>query len=505
MKFKLFNPILASITVALPLFSIVGCAQNNEVDTLYQKLLNLEKVSKVEIIKDAPNLKGKFVVHFHQLLDPATPDAGSFEQRLEIGFKSLQAVNVFVVNGYTLENSGINRPRISQIIDHYNANYFSVEYRYFNSSAPKAGSIAKEWDPDYWKYLNSKLASQDFHIILEQLKTIFKGKWIMEGGSKGGQATNVMAHYYPTDMNAYVAFVPPLAFKNVSDVASKGTDLDSNDLNRWAYGDIGADFLSTEELASRKKAIAIIDYYVLKHKNLMLEKLKEERKKVKSFITELASIKPMYSIYLSVFITAHSFWQENDWDNTKQLCQEIIDNPKTQTTLDDVYNSVIAGTNAEDPLYAYEIQAWKEMGKCNYGDIDLIANYIADNIGEPKITKETILGYIDIDEEDRAAFSSRMDFTDPIREQITFDANLYTTLNNFFTTKSDANVIEIHGGLDPWRAYYKQVEDWKESGQLANNIHVFVCPDQSHSGAVINALPENKKQEVWSLLDSWVA
>ncbi|MFX8766579.1 hypothetical protein ABTM49_20540, partial [Acinetobacter baumannii] len=65
-------------------------------------------------------------------------------------------------------------------------------------------------NPVDWKQLTIKNAADDLHAIVSSLKRLYKGKWVATGASKGGQTSLFYKCYYPTDVDATVAYVAPI-------------------------------------------------------------------------------------------------------------------------------------------------------------------------------------------------------------------------------------------------------------------------------------------------------
>ncbi len=163
-------------------------------------------VSIDEIVQSGEVFAEKYVVWFEQPIDWQNPDMGTFLQRAEIGFMGWDAVNVVNVGGYALRDSRFTRDDRHELAKMYSGNYINIEYRYFAKSAPEG--LSKR-SAALWEYLTDENAANDFHSIMEQLKSILSGKWVFTGASKGGQMTNLFSYYYPNDADAYVAYVTP--------------------------------------------------------------------------------------------------------------------------------------------------------------------------------------------------------------------------------------------------------------------------------------------------------
>ena len=83
----------------------------------------------------------------------------------------------------------------------FNTNIVLVEYRYFDKSMPT---------PCLWQYLTVENSLYDLHHVNQTLRTMYKGKWIATGISKGGQTTMFYRSYFPDDVDISVPYVAPL-------------------------------------------------------------------------------------------------------------------------------------------------------------------------------------------------------------------------------------------------------------------------------------------------------
>jgi len=117
-----------------------------------------------------------------------------FYQRVYILHKGLNHPNVLVTEGYQI-NHRLHEP--SKMLD---ANQITVEYRYCGQSVPAKMD---------WTYLNHTQAMQDFYKIQNELKKIYKKKWIVTGVSKGGTTAAIYKLQYPKAVKAAMAYVAP--------------------------------------------------------------------------------------------------------------------------------------------------------------------------------------------------------------------------------------------------------------------------------------------------------
>lgn len=147
-------------------------------------LLRLEGVVSVdEIVQsgDSKPFAEKYLVTFVQYIDWNNPSLGTFTQRVEIGFKGYDNVNVMHVSGYELPEDRWEEDDDHEISAMYNGNYIAVEYRFFTKSKHEGLSSNST---ALWQYLTGENASNDFHNIIDQLKEILSGRWVFTGASK---------------------------------------------------------------------------------------------------------------------------------------------------------------------------------------------------------------------------------------------------------------------------------------------------------------------------------
>ncbi|WP_394822060.1 S28 family serine protease [Pendulispora albinea] len=140
----------------------------------------------------------KFIIKISQPLDHSRPLGGRFEQRFALWHVSEQAPVVLYSGGYEL------REILSDVQPVIKSNQISMEYRYYGESVPSPLT------PDQWKYLTVEQSAHDFHHVVSLLKSIYAGKWISHGRSKGGMTQIAYRTFYPEDVDGTVAIVTPL-------------------------------------------------------------------------------------------------------------------------------------------------------------------------------------------------------------------------------------------------------------------------------------------------------
>ncbi len=139
-----------------------------------------------------------FVLTYRQPADHRHPGAGTYEQRLTLLHRSSDAPVVLYTNGYGLPATP--RPSRTEPAALLDANQISVEHRFFTPSRPT---------PADWSDLTIWQEATDEHRIVQAFKTIYDGKWIQTGASKGGMTSVYHRRFYPNDVDGVVAYVAP--------------------------------------------------------------------------------------------------------------------------------------------------------------------------------------------------------------------------------------------------------------------------------------------------------
>ena len=156
-------------------------------------LQKIEKNTSITGIKplETNRFSEKYVMFLTQPLDHRHPEKGTFRQRVIVGHVGFDRPTVIVTEGYgagyALKSQ--YREEISELFD---ANMIFVEHRYFLESTP---------DPCDWQFLTAENSAEDLHSVTATFKTLYSGKWISTGISKGGQTSLLYRAFFPDDVN----------------------------------------------------------------------------------------------------------------------------------------------------------------------------------------------------------------------------------------------------------------------------------------------------------------
>ena len=141
-----------------------------------------------------------FQLDITQPVDHNNPNGPTFTQRAYLSHVPENTPMVFAPSGYgTTPESGQELAGILQ------TNCLSVTHRYFPDARPAVMD---------WRYLDIRQAAADHHAIVTLLKTIYRGKWLNTGASKGGETVLFHRRFYPEDVDVTVAYVAPLLYSD---------------------------------------------------------------------------------------------------------------------------------------------------------------------------------------------------------------------------------------------------------------------------------------------------
>lgn len=177
------------------------------------RLSQLPGVESVEYIAKGPFLIDRYLITLRQPLSYSDSAAGSFLQRIAIGYNGAERNTVMVTEGYSIQRY-LNRPnRVNEMVTLLGMNEVLVEHRFFVPSAPIAEKDSLypdsvQYDLN-WDYLTTYNAASDHHRVFSVLSAVFSGKWVATGASKGGLTSFMYAAYYPEDMDLTIPYVAP--------------------------------------------------------------------------------------------------------------------------------------------------------------------------------------------------------------------------------------------------------------------------------------------------------
>ncbi|MCF6181620.1 S28 family serine protease [Lutibacter sp.] len=192
---KIYKSLIFFIAIS---FSFISCRVNLapiEILTIQQKLQQLFPDAEITKIDTKDHFTKAFQLVINEPLDHNNLKAGTFKHYVYLSHASFKKPTVLVTEGYSA------RPRTYELTKILKGNQVQVEYRFYGKSRP---------DSIPWKYLKNNQAIEDYHQLVTKLKTLYTGKWLSTGISKGGETVLIYKSKYPYDVDVAVPYVAPL-------------------------------------------------------------------------------------------------------------------------------------------------------------------------------------------------------------------------------------------------------------------------------------------------------
>lgn len=411
--------------------AFIGAAQSN----IPQQLKSLYGIKSVEAVK-SEQYPEKYEAFIEQPLSYADTTLGKFSQRFFVAHVGYDRPTVIVTEGYSADYAA--NPRYKEELSKlFNANLVFVEHRYFSKSTPQNAD---------WKYLTAEASANDLHRITQALKSIYKGKWISTGISKGGQTTLLYRAYFPNDVDISVPYVAPLNFGEED----------------GRHEPFIANFVGTK--TDRQKVLDFQTEVLKRRESLqpMFEALCSKE--------ELKFNAPLSEIYdYSVLEYSFSLWQ---W-GTPVSAIPSIDAPDSTIFKHFIAISHPSYFQNTSPTTSFFVQAAKELGYYGY-DIKPFKKLL---------TIKSAKGYL-------------RKLMVPENAAPKFSKELAKKCQKFLN-ENDPKMIFIYGEWDPWSAVAASYKGKKE------NLSRYFQPGGNHR-ARISTLPAPLKKEVTEKIEKWL-
>lgn len=393
---------------------------------LADKLQAMDQVKEIKQL-ETTLFPAKFLLRFEQPLTHSQPLDTSFLQRVIICHAGFDRPTVLVTEGYGAQYA-LSAGYSDELAKLFNTNIVVVEHRFFLESTPKDTP---------WQHLTVENAVNDLHEVVTQLKTLYGGKWISTGISKGGQTTIYHKAWFPYDTDLAVPYVAPIC-KEVEDGRHEP-------------------FLRRVGTRKERARIEEVQKEILRRKADLLPLFTDHCNQ-----KNLTFRAPVGEIYdLSVLEYPFSTWQ---WGSpTDQIPASTVSNRELfshwMKISDPDYFK--AGSN----LDAFFVQAAREIGYYGYDTRPF----------RKLLTRPTAKGYLQRVFLDEGSY-------------FRFDDEAYRRVKSYLR-KEDPEMIFVYGEYDPWTAAGVRVPKRKTGMMRA------VAPAGSHKTR-IGSLPEPLKAEV---------
>ncbi|MFV0590155.1 MAG: S28 family serine protease [Draconibacterium sp.] len=424
---------LILLAASLLAFSL-SFAQKSDIEAFLKSQSEIKSVEKIE---GNNFFISTYKIMVEQPLDHKHPENGTFLQRVFVADKTKDSPVVFITEGYAAAYAALPR-YINELSPMLGASQICAEHRYFGESCP---------EPLNWAYLTVKNAAADHHHIVEIMKRYYTGEWINPGISKGGQTVVYHRWLYPNDVEVSIPYVAPLNF-GVED---------------GRHEPFITNIPGTPE---QRKKILEFQTEILKNRSVYLPKLKAfcEQQKL-TFRISMDEV-----LDYCVLEYPFALWQ---WGNMSGRI------PTADQTPDFLFEHLMIVSNPSyfalegiKGIQSFFVQAARELGYYGY-DTKPFKQYLSIKSAKNYLSKIFL----------------------PDNLKIKYDKKTAKQVKKFIDT-TDAKILFIYGGWDPWFASGFEVPP-------KDNLLRVVKEGGSHSTR-INNLPEAQKALVKRTLEDWL-
>lgn len=450
----------------------------------FRKLPGVVNVQKSSEYDDS-----QYILIYEMPVDHNDSSKGTFQQRVYVKYKGKDAPNMFTIGGYNLYYGMYDGDFYDEaeplFSEKYGCNLIEPEYRFDGQSRPVKFSNEKA---DYWEYLNCKQASEDFHEIMESLKTMLSGKWCVEGMSKGGEFTAYHLGRHPEDANLFIA-----------ECAMLKIGKNSPGLPDYVYTTAGDDRYGKEKAKEYRELLLEFQVEMLKHEDEFCEEYWKNAtdmyglKFASSFTKEILYECTVYDLvhifqYDSEDMSGGDLFEEmkealevkdadTDW-------QKLQFKNRSFEIMEDLYGPWhyayderdLSGTSDDMNLYAFMFQCYREDGYYAYD-----FSYLRDALKKAgsdvslSITKEM----------EPEVFGYRI--ADVHKELFSYDPDVLNTRVGAVES-TEKPLIIVNGLSDIY-----QVTEIKESDNP--NVHIFNLPASFHDEVTLDYLSDEQFKE----------
>ncbi|MEO3824606.1 S28 family serine protease [Actinomadura sp. B10D3] len=412
-----------------------GAAQTGDI------LAQLKAIPGMQVTEKASTLPGHrwFWLEYRQPVDHRNPRGQWFEQRIMLQHKAADRPMVLYTSGYdTPEVMFTSEP--TALVD---GNQISVEYRYFTPSRPEP----TDWTKDtIWQ------AATDEHRLIRALKTIYKGKWISTGASKGGMTAVYHKRFYPRDVDGSVVYVAP-------------NDVSNNDDR--AYDKFFQTVGNDPECRAHVKALA---REFLKRRPAMLERFKAAADENGWTFTILRTQDRAFEN--SVMDYEWAFWQYSLQADCADLPAVNASDDELYKTLDTISGLSFYSDQGLSPYIPYYYQAGTQLGwpSPKFKHLRPLLRYESSYQPRTYVPRDI-----------------------PMR----FDNGRAMRDIDRWVRGNANHMLFLYGSNDPWGAEPFRL------GHGSRDSAVYVAQGMNHSGRIITALPADEQSKAIAYVQRW--
>jgi len=427
------RPSFVALLLSIVFLCVAASPQESKADSeLLGRLKSLPGVIEVKATRfDEKQFKEAYECMIDQPLDHRNPQGEKFRQRFFVSHIDFSKPVLLETAGYAAGRPGGGE--LSRILA---GDLVTVEHRFFGRSVPS---------PIKWEYLTIKQSADDFHAIVTALKTLYPGKWVSTGSSKGGQTTLFYKTFYPDDVDASVPYVAPI------NIAQEDPRI----------------YLFLQNVGDAEARVRIKDYQIamFKREDEILPLVKALAEKKNWTFSMGASEAYEYGVLEYPF----AFWQ---YGSVKPADIPAPDAPPEKlfehlSKTNAIYYYSDQGKKAFEP---FQYQAFTEIGYYNYDITDF-----KEHMKSLKNPTNQVLC--------------------PKDAKIVYDPAPMANVYHFLQYKGD-HIIYIYGELDPWSSTAIQL--------IGRTDAVKIVVKNGYHGSRVRDFTPEQKELFYSTLERWL-
>lgn len=399
----------------------------------------LEAVPGLTVVGERPTEPGYrlFDLTFTQPADHRHPEAGQFEQRLTVLHRGLDRPTVLHTSGYGLPAEA-TRAEPTRLVD---GNQVSLEHRFFTPSRP---------DPADWGDLDIWQAATDQHRVITALRSVYGGRWLTTGASKGGMTAVYHRRFYPDDVDGTIAYVAP-------------NDVD-NDRDRYDefLAEVGTD------PACRAALTAVQREALLRRDELLAKFQAYADAEGLTFDRIIGDVDRGFEMV--VLDAPFAFWQYRGQDDCAQVPATTASTDEIYAFFDETVEFRFYTDQGIEPYAPYYYQAGTQLGWPHVSDEPL-----ADLLHHRELSQPRNLVPREI----------------PMR----FEPGVMRQVDTWVRSQG-SELMFVNGERDPWSA------EPFELGPGTRDSYRYLVPGANH-GAKIEGLPADQRAEAEATVRRW--
>ncbi len=402
-----------------------------EGESLESRLNHLAGVVEVKKLEPPSGYGEAYELQVVQPLDHQKADGPVFRQRVYLSHIDFSRPMVIVTEGYAAPRNYLSEP--TRLL---RSNQLIVEHRYFGTSRP---------DSLQWPLLTVRQAAEDLHRITVLLKSLYHGRWVSTGVSKGGQTTCLYRYFFPDDVDVSIPYVAPI---NIAQEDPRPTEF----LRHVGPDSVRAriEEFQVQALRDEKQALPA------------LGRLAQEKKYT-------FSLGPALVYEFAVLEYPYAFWQYGGVEMMAGMPSDTATGEEIVRHLDAVVHFRMYDDKGISYFAPFQYQAYTEMGYYTY-DITDVKPYLT-TLRNP---------------------SNRV--LAPAGVDLTYRPEVFQAINTWLRYEGK-NFVYIYGENDPWTASAVELTGVTNSIKMVNK-------GGNHSSKIRDLDPEQKKV-VYRALEEW--